>query len=114
MRPNSINVLGKIYSVIYCKTTQEVDVFKRSVLLGQVDFETVTIRVFDSGNESSMFQTLLHEVFHAITTDLHINTILKAADVEDVIDLLALGMNDIMTQNKWLIEDKSSDSTEKL
>lgn len=103
MKPKSVNILGKEYQVIYCDKPSEVDIFKREGLWGQIDFWTRSIRVFDNGNtEQDVLQILIHEILHGIVADLHINTIKNAGDAEEVIDLLALALADVMTRNEWI------------
>lgn len=103
MKPNSINILGREYRVIYCEKPSDVDIYGRSSLWGQVDFWTRTIRVYDNGRtEIDLLQTLLHESLHAITTDLNITEITKDSNEEEIIDLLALALADMLTRNGWI------------
>ena len=102
MRPTKLNILGIEYDVLYIEKPSDVDVYGRQSLWGQVDPWTRTIRIYQNGrNESDINQTIWHEVLHAITGLLHIETITEAKDAEDVIDLLALAINDFISRNDF-------------
>lgn len=45
-------------------------------------------------------QTLWHEVLHAITMSLHIDD--KISDEHQLVDLLATGINSVVTDNDWI------------
>lgn len=104
MKPKSVNILGINYSIIYCSTPSEVDIFKRSSLWGQIDYWTRTIRIYD--NESSqedIIQILLHEILHGIANDLHLKSLSKQEN-HDELDILALALTDVLRRNDWLKE----------
>jgi len=46
-----------------------------------------------------VWQTILHEVIHAIVDALHMDVL---ADKEDDIDLLALALMDVLERNEWM------------
>ena len=102
MRPLSINILGKNYSVTYCDKSSDVDINGHTALWGQIDYWTNSIRVYSGRLDDEVFQTILHEVIHAIVKDLHINSISSAKDEEDIIDLLSLGLADTLSRNEWM------------
>lgn len=70
-RLKSINIPGKDYSVKYAQKPSDVDINKKESLWGQVDYWSRTIRIYDNGRQDTDVLTcLLHEVIHAIDTEL--------------------------------------------
>ena len=99
---NNINILVVEYKVTYCSNPSEVDIYKRESLWGQIDYWTRTIRVYDNGRpDEDIFQTLLHEILHAIDSQLHLK-IMKEDNGHDNIDLIALALTDVLFRNGWL------------
>lgn len=101
-RPESVNILGKQYSITYVDNPVEVDRNRRNALWGQVDYWTRTIRVYS--NETlieDIWQTILHETIHAIAEELHMRGIQGAAN-EETVALLALALTDVLIRNDWL------------
>ncbi|MHB8961997.1 MAG: hypothetical protein ACYC5K_02470 [Saccharofermentanales bacterium] len=71
--------------------------------MGQIDYWTRTIRIYSNGNtKQDVLQILLHEILHGIVSELHIATIHDANDEEEVIDLLALAIADVLERNDWI------------
>lgn len=100
MRPTTLNILGKNYTVVYCDTPSDVDRSRRESLSGQIDYWTRTIRVFAKDvTEEDVLDTLLHEALHGIATELDMGD-LKGD--EHVIGLLAMALTDFLTRNGWL------------
>ena len=101
-KPSSVNVLGVVYSITYVDKPSEVDIFKRKSLWGQIDFWTRTIRVYDNGRRPvDIWETIIHEVLHAIITDLHLKA-LSADEMDDEIDVIALALVDVLNRNGWV------------
>lgn len=98
-RLNKINILGTIYKIKYFSKPSDVDHNGRNACFGQVDFWTRTIRLYDKQTKEELFQTLMHEVIHAITYHLHIDDITKSPREETIVDLLATGLKDVFTRN---------------
>jgi len=96
--PDEINIIGKVYSVIYVDNPSDVDVHKRESLWGQIDYWTSTIRIYksDRSNESIM-QTLMHEIIHGVASLLHMK--LDADDMENEVDILASAITDTIIRN---------------
>jgi hypothetical protein len=93
--PTEIDILGIPYKLEYCDNPSNVDVHKRESLWGQIDFWTGTIRIYvGSGNEEAIWHTIWHEILHAIICSLKIK--LDDDKEEDIVDLLSLGINNIM------------------
>lgn len=102
MKPNQINILGKVYSVSYVDRPSDVDIRHQRSLWGQIDYWDRSIRIYDRGRQDSdLLHTILHEVIHGITEELN----LGIRDDEDQIDLLALGLADVLDRNGWLREE---------
>lgn len=101
MRPTSINILGKVYSVEYVDKPSDVDIYHRQSLWGQIDHWTHSIRVYDSGdNGQEILDTILHEVLHGIVWALKMDD--SKVDDETTVSLLAMALADVMTRNGWL------------
>ena len=101
-KPDRVNVLGIEYKVIYVDNPAEVDRDKRRSLWGQVDYWERVIRIYDNGRPNEdVFQTLMHEILHAIDTALHLG-VCDDDDGEDTIDLIALALTDVLFRNDWL------------
>jgi hypothetical protein len=101
--PETINILGNIYTIIPCKTMLEVDPVNRSLMFGNIDLHSRVIRVF-VGNETEFgkrtdfdtYQTLLHEILHGITVELHFQM------DDDTTDTLATVILDTFIRNDLL------------
>jgi hypothetical protein len=101
MRPTNITILGKTYVVTYVDKPSEVDLYNRQSLWGQIDYWTRTIRIYDNKRpDTDILQTLLHEILHAILSELHMADE-KVGD-ENTVDIVALALADVLTRNDWL------------
>jgi hypothetical protein len=102
MKPTSVNVLGHQYKIIYTDNPSDVDMYKRESLFGQVDFWTRTIRVFAKDRkESDILETLLHEILHAIESDLKLECF-KSERGHDELDIVANALSDVLLRNGWI------------
>ena len=112
VKPDSVNILGKIYQITYCDKPSDVDIFRRESIWGQVDYWTHTIRIYNGAEYSeSVIHTLLHEILHVITWELDIKSIdSKDDDGHDQLDRLALALADFLNRNKWLKTDATGDN----
>lgn len=100
-KPTTINILGTVYKVKYKDKPSDVDLFKRQSLWGQVDYWTRTIRVYDNDNPvQDVWHTILHEVLHAIASELHVDE--KFSDEDELVDLVALALVDVLVRNGWM------------
>jgi len=105
IKPETVNILGVNYAIKYEDNPVFVDMNKRESLWGQTDFWTRTIRIYDKTRSfEDVFQTLLHEIIHVISEELHLKALqnYQNDDIHDSIDLLALGMADVMLRNEWI------------
>lgn len=102
--PDKIKIIDTVYAIEYVEKPSDVDIFRRESLWGQIDYWTRTIRVYRNVRcESDIWQTLWHEIIHAICEKLHIATTDgKLNDNETVIDLLATAINAVLLDNDWL------------
>lgn len=106
MKPDKVNILGKVYSVSYVDSPSEVDLYKRESLWGQTDYWTQSIRVYDNGrSEEEILHTLLHEILHVICWALKLR--LNDEPNHDELDLVALGLTDVILRNEWLGANES-------
>jgi len=100
--PNEVNVLGIRYSITYVDNPAEVDRDRRKSLWGQIDFWTRAIRIYANKRPAQdVWQTILHEVLHAIVSDLHLDKF-EGQDDDDTVDVLALALMDVFIRNDWL------------
>lgn len=100
--PERVNILGITYQVQYVESPSEVDIFKRESLWGQCDYWTRTIRVYrNSRPVEDIWQTLWHEILHAVALELKLKALRDEAN-HDELDVLALGIADVLIRNGWL------------
>ena len=106
-RPDKISILGIPYTVLYQDKPSEVDIYKRHSYWGQYDPWTRTIRIYDNDNpDEGVWQVIWHEILHAITDSLHLESLTKE-EAHDDLDLLALALVDVLNRNGW-VEDEVS------
>jgi len=101
LRPESVNILGKTYSVTYVDKPSDVDIYSRDSMWGQVDYWTHSIRVYapKGFSQEEILDTLLHEILHVISHKLK----LKALDENhDDLGLVAMALADTILRNGWL------------
>ena len=102
MKPKKVNILGVEYKVIYCDKPSDVDHMGRESLWGGMDPWTRIIRIYDNGRpDEDIWQTIIHEVLHAIDDSLHLN-IDKEDKGDERLDMLALALTDVLFRNKWI------------
>jgi len=95
--PNRIKLFDVVYNITYVDKPSDVDIYKRNSLFGQVDYWTRTIRIYHNGrSEADIWQTLWHEIIHAICEKLKLEDLRKD---EHATDLLATGINSIILDN---------------
>ena len=101
LRPESINILGKTYSVAYVDKPSDVDIYNRDSMWGQVDYWTHSIRVYapNGFSQEEILDTLLHEILHVIGKTLKIK-VLK--EDEDIVGLVAMALADTILRNGWM------------
>ena len=116
--PSKIKVLGIVYSVEYVDKPSDVDIHHRESLWGHVDYWTRSIRIYRNKlEENSVFYHLWHELVHALSEMLRIDTSKgRLTDDEKAVDLMALGISSILMENpeiaQWLISRRSNNGTE--
>ena len=85
--PTELVILGKRYVVQYFDKPSEVDMYGRVSLWGQVDYWTRQIRIYKSDRVvGDIWETLLHEIIHAITSELNITEIKDKDDPTSLLD----------------------------
>ncbi len=105
LKPKSVNILGKEYSITYVDKPSDVDIYKRDSLWGQIDYWTHSIRIYDNKtSEQEIWDTILHEVLHGLVAELKIKSLndRKNDDQHDAIHLLAMGLTDVLFRNDWI------------
>lgn len=103
-RPEKVNILGIDYAVLYCDKPSDVDVHRRESLWGQIDYWTRSIRVYDDGTRlpADLWETILHEVLHGIGDGLKLDKFSGKDCDDDMVDILALALTDVLVRNGWL------------
>jgi hypothetical protein len=98
--PDKVMIVGCEYSVSYEETPSDVDIRKCDSLWGQIDYWTRSIRVFkrDRANRD-IFETLMHEILHGVVSRLKLKAL---DDNEDCIQLLAVGLTDVLCDNHFI------------
>lgn len=98
LKPKSIKIFSKEYTIQYVDTLGNVDPHSEDYLYGCIDFRSNTIRVFNNfPSPRDHYKTLAHEVLHGIVADLGID--FKNDSEERIIDNIALGIADILISN---------------
>ena len=99
-RPDSVNILGKRYSIEYVDRPSDVDLFRRESLWGQIDYWTRTVRVYAGERTAEdILETIMHEVVHGILSELRMK---DWNNNEDNVSLLGIGLADVLTRNGWI------------
>lgn len=99
--PSEIKIFDIVYKIIYADKPSDVDIYKRDSLWGQIDYWTRTIRIYRANRTyDDIMQTIWHEVIHGIAEALHIDGVIN--DENQIVDLLATGINSIISDNKWV------------
>jgi phenolic acid decarboxylase len=62
---------------------------------GIINYEDATIRLNSNRSKQKVYQTFLHELFHAIFTDRDINV----DNEEEIVDSLAKGLHQVIIDN---------------
>jgi addiction module RelE/StbE family toxin len=103
MKLSKVKILGKDYKITYVPKMENVNTESSELLFGQIRYVDNDIRIFGGLKEFDRFQVLLHEVVHGISTSLALGL------DERQIDLVALGMANVLIDNK-MIKDKNGKS----
>ncbi len=102
--PDKINILGTDFSIAYVDKPSDVDLHGYKALWGQIDYWTSTIRVYKNKRPSyDIWHTIFHEVLHGICERLKLE---ELNENEDAIDLLVLGLMDVLGRNKFIDFEK--------
>jgi hypothetical protein len=110
-RPTKVKILLHEYTITYVDKPSDVDIAGRESLWGQIDYWTRTIRIYDNKTQrADILHGLLHEILHGITEELHVDILKYIPGTEgqkahDAIDLLALGLADVLLDNGWITFD---------
>lgn len=104
--PDTINILGTPYKVLYQDNPSDVDIFKRESLWGQIDYWTCTIRIYKNNLPLiEIWKNIFHEMLHGLGQDGNI-TMLKNKDNHSELNFLAGALVDTLVRNGWMnVED---------
>ena len=105
--PTQVKIIDVMFSIVYYDKPSDVDFKQRESLWGQLDPWTHTIRIYARENHdvSEVWNTIWHEIVHAICLRLKIKPKTdKLIDDEDATPLLATGINAVLRDNAWIKE----------
>lgn len=98
-RPNKVNVCGKVYRIEYTKKPIEHS-DKSVICMGEINYVDQVISVYDKDRDVvDLWDTILHEVVHALIHELRIRSLQKN---HDDIDRLGVGLSDTLFRNGWM------------
>jgi len=102
-KPSTVNIMGIVYAIDYVDNPADVDIRRQQSLWGQLCHWTRTIRIYDSGKapNAEVWHTLLHEILHGIAAGLHLESLGKSEN-HDELDILALALLDVFCRNGWI------------
>lgn len=92
MKPESINVLGKTYSVLYVEKVDEKD------SCGDHDAGVLEIKIKASMHQDVIAETMLHELTHAVEEQLDLGM------REKQVHGLSVGMFQVLRENPDLVK----------
>jgi len=105
----SIKIFDSVYTITAFDNKKAVNPLNSEEnTLGYVDYNEKTIRIFASPSTKETEKTLLHEVLHILIRELRITEIQEDERAENIIDLLALGIITIITDNKLTVTEENS------
>ncbi len=111
LKPTSVNILGKDYSITYVDKASDVDHDGYESMWGQIDYWKRSIRVYDNGRSAAdIWHTIIHETLHGIAMGLHLSA-MGNKDNHEELDLLALALTDVVFRNDWLRTDDTKGET---
>lgn len=100
--PQSIKILDSVYTIKYVNSTKKVNPSGKEDLDGLWDPKAQTITLFlNKKSMNEVWQTLWHELLHAVVGKMWIQEIEKSKNEERIIDLLALGVSSIIADNDF-------------
>lgn len=107
-----INIFGYVYFIESFKVLKDVSPTKKYMVEGCTSFQNQIIRIYNNGKSFSTWQILWHEIFHVISHCINLDyftveeekddklKILKKEYLESLIDKFALGVINILFDNK--------------
>lgn len=112
--PKTIKVLDSTYTIKYVNSTKKVSPSGKEELDGHCDLGSQTITLFlNKKSMNETWQTLWHELLHAVVGKMWIQEIEKNKNEERIIDLLALGISSIIAENDLSEFTKGTKSSKK-
>ena len=94
-----INILGKLYKLVYVDSPYDVDIARREAYWGQTDEWSREIRIYRyNRSKEDIFEVTLHEIIHSIADILD----LSFKDEEKDINALSVALTDVLIRNNFL------------
>ncbi len=104
MKPDKVIIAGVKYTIEYCDNPADVDIFKRDVMWGNIDYWTRSIRVYDNGRSlEDIWETIIHEVIHGIEVSLNLK-VFEDSDRKEISEFkpFVIALVDTLIRNDWL------------
>ena len=101
LKLKSINIFSKNYTVTYHKEKYEVSDDRQTRLLGCVKLDEKEIRIYqnEKSKREAVISILLHEIIHAVISELNLDEFIKDDYNELVVDNIATGLGDVLIRN---------------
>lgn len=93
-----VNILGFNFKIDYVDNASEVDIHKRESYVGQIDYWSKSIRIYNKSDNEQKCETLIHEILHGIAEYGCINEIKE----EKIISRLSILIYDTLNRNGLL------------
>ena len=108
-KPDKISVMGVSYDIEYVSEMLDADIDRRRELLGQIDYNTRTIRLYSKNEKKPngdgyTFHLLIHEMIHAIALNAGFN-FLMGDEGEPIVDLFATVLADTLVRNDMVTKE---------
>jgi hypothetical protein len=102
-KPEKLIILGIPYTIVYCDKPYDVDNEGRKSLFGCCDYWKREIRIYNAKKIEDIWETLWHEILHAIADLLKLEILNVENDKKhDELDILALALNDTLIRNNLI------------
>jgi hypothetical protein len=110
MKPDSVNLLGKNYSIRYVEESYKVGPDSYELLWGYIDHMKREISIYDNNNLEDIFETLLHELIHGVGNLLGVEILNGSTEESELlVNILAVSLADMLVRNDWVNLEESEE-----
>ena len=104
MRPKNLRIMGKDYKVQHISRLDQVNTTgSGQAYYAQIDYPGANIRIFSDLSKFDYLHSILHEAMHGISVALNLEL------NENQVDLAALGVANLLLDNKMLHPEFNAD-----